>query len=99
MVENRPFLNILAHVVLIVGVLIVAFPIYIAFIASTHGPTAFTSGLIPLMPGHHMWATYHKMLTNGMQSSGMPPLGLQMMNSLIMALTISIGKIAILGRT
>jgi sn-glycerol 3-phosphate transport system permease protein len=95
MVENRPILNILAHLVLILGVLVVAFPIYIAFIASTHGPTDFLSGLIPLTPGHDTWHTYMTMLTTGMQSSGMPPLSLQMMNSLIMALTIAIGKISI----
>ncbi|GHD99364.1 glycerol-3-phosphate transporter membrane protein [Defluviimonas sp. 20V17] len=95
MVENRPLLNILAHLVLILGVLIVAFPIYVAFIASTHGPTDFLSGLIPLTPGHDTWHTYMTMLTTGMQSSGMPPLSLQMTNSLIMALTIAIGKISI----
>lgn len=95
MVENRPILNILAHLVLILGVLVVAFPIYIAFIASTHGPTDFLSGLIPLTPGHDTWHTYMTMLTTGMQTSGMPPLSLQMTNSLIMALTIAIGKISI----
>ena len=95
MVENRPLLNILAHLVLIIGIAIVAFPIYVAFIASTHGPTDFLSGLIPLLPGHNAWATYRTMLTTGMASSGMPPLWLQMGNSLIMALSISIGKIAI----
>lgn len=95
MVENRPFLNFLAHLVLILGVALVAFPIYVAFIASTHGPTAFLSGLIPMLPGKEMIHTFGKMLTDGMQSSGMPPLSLQMMNSLIMALSISIGKIMI----
>ena len=95
MVENRPFLNLLAHLVLIVGVALVAFPIYVAFIASTHGPSDFVSGLIPLAPGDQMLKTYGKLLTSGLDSSGMPPLWLQLGNSLIMALTISIGKIAI----
>ena len=39
MVENRPFLNFLAHLVLIIGVTIVVFPVYVAFIASSHGQT------------------------------------------------------------
>ncbi len=38
MIENRPVLTFLAHLVLILGVVIVAFPVYIALIASTHGP-------------------------------------------------------------
>lgn len=95
MVENRPFLNFLAHLVLILGVLVVAFPIYVAFIASTNGPTDFLSGLIPLTPGHEIWSNYKTMLTSGMASSGIPPLWEQMGNRLIMALSISIGKIAI----
>ncbi len=95
MVENRPLLNILSHLVLILGVVLVAFPIYVAFIASTHGPTDFLSGLIPLLPGHNAVNTYRTMLTTGMSSAGMPPLGLMMGNSLIMALSIAIGKIAI----
>ena len=36
MVENRPFLKVFTHLVLIGGILIVALPIYIAFVASTH---------------------------------------------------------------
>ncbi|WP_404400311.1 sn-glycerol-3-phosphate ABC transporter permease UgpE [Pelagibacterium halotolerans] len=95
MVENRPFLNFLSHLVLIIGVLIVAFPVYLALIASTRGPTDFMSGLIPLLPGPHMLDNYGRMLSSGVSTSGAPPLGLMMWNSLIMALTIAIGKIAI----
>ncbi|RYF42971.1 MAG: glycerol-3-phosphate transporter, partial [Cytophagaceae bacterium] len=53
MVENRPILNILSHVVLIIGVAIVVFPVYLAFIASTHGADAFARGLAPMLPGPH----------------------------------------------
>jgi sn-glycerol 3-phosphate transport system permease protein len=95
MVENRPGLKILSHIVLLIGVATVALPVYIAFIASTHGPTDFLSGLIPLTPGGHGWENYKTMLTRGMASSGAPPVGPMMVNSLIMALSIAIGKIAI----
>ncbi|MCQ2005617.1 sn-glycerol-3-phosphate ABC transporter permease UgpE [Rhizobium sp. NRK18] len=95
MVENRPGLKILSHIVLLIGVATVALPVYIAFIASTHGPTDFLSGLIPLTPGGHGWENYKTMLTQGMASSGAPPVGPMMVNSLIMALSIAIGKIAI----
>ena len=95
MVENRPLLNILTHLVLIVGVVIVAFPVYLAFIASTHGADAFARGLAPMLPGPHMIENYHRMLTSGLSSAGAPPVWLMLINSTIMALTIAIGKIAI----
>ena len=54
MVENRPFLNVRAHLVLILGVAIVVFPVYIAFIASSHGPNDLLSGVVPPVPGPHL---------------------------------------------
>ena len=95
MVENRPYLNILTHLVLIAGVLVVAFPVYVAFIASTHESSAFVRGVLPLLPGENMWASYKQMLGSGWQVGGTPPVLLMLGNSLIMALTIAIGKIAI----
>lgn len=95
MVENRPGLKILAHLVLIIGVAAVALPVYIAFIASTHGPNDFLSGLIPLTPGGHGLENYRQMLTSGLGSFGMPPLTPMLVNSLIMALSIAVGKIVI----
>ena len=35
MVENRPLATTLSHLVLVLGVMLVAFPVYITFIAST----------------------------------------------------------------
>ncbi len=95
MVENRPWLNILAHAILILGVAIVVFPVYVAFIASTRGPGEFLTGVIPLTPGDQLIPNYATMLGTGMSQSGAPPLGPMMLNSLIMALAITIGKIAI----
>ncbi|ANK93825.1 MULTISPECIES: sn-glycerol-3-phosphate ABC transporter permease UgpE [Rhizobium] len=95
MVENRPFLNFLAHIVLILGVTIVIFPVYIAFIASSHGPNDFLSGVVPLVPGPHILENYSTMLSSGMTSSGAPPIGPMLINSLIMAVGVAVGKIAI----
>lgn len=95
MVENRPFSNALTHLVLIIGVLVVAFPVYVAFVASTHEPSAFVRGVIPLLPGDNMLETYAQMLNSGSQVSGAPPVWRMLGNSLIMALIIAIGKIAI----
>jgi sn-glycerol 3-phosphate transport system permease protein len=95
MVENRPFLTFLTHLTLVFGVFIVVFPVYVAFIASTRGAADFLSGVIPLLPGPHAIENYSTMLNSGMTTSGLPPIWPMMLNSLIMALSISIGKIAI----
>jgi sn-glycerol 3-phosphate transport system permease protein len=95
MVENRPWLNVLTHIVLIIGVIIVAFPVYIALIASTQAPNTFLRGVIPLLPGSHGLSNYWEMLTTGMSTSGAPPLWLMLLNSTWMAIIITVGKIAI----
>ena len=95
MVENRPVLDFICHLILIAGVVVVIFPVYIAVIASTHGPYDFMSGLIPLLPGSQAAENYSVMLGTGISSSGTPPLWPMLLNSLIMALGVAIGKIVI----
>jgi sn-glycerol 3-phosphate transport system permease protein len=95
MVERRPFLQALAHLALILGVLVVAFPVWLAIVASTHPQTAFQTGLIPVWPGDQAVQNYSAMLGQGMSNLGAPPLGGMLVNSMIMALVIAGGKIAI----
>lgn len=95
MIENRPFLNFAAHLMLIFGVAIVALPVWVAFVASTHTVQDLVSGTVPMWPGPHLVENYSRMLSSGVSTSGTPPVGLMMMNSLIMALSIAIGKIVI----
>jgi sn-glycerol 3-phosphate transport system permease protein len=95
MVENRPFLTLLTHLVLIIGVVIVVFPVYLAFVASTHGNGDYLSGLVPLLPGPHLIENYGKMLTEGISTAGAPPLWIMLSNSLLIAIIIAVGKIAI----
>ncbi|TCL72116.1 sn-glycerol-3-phosphate ABC transporter permease UgpE [Rhizobium sp. BK251] len=95
MVENRPLLNILTHVILILGVVTVVFPVYLAFIAATHGPTDFMTGLVPLLPGDQMVSNFGQLLSAGNSVAGAPPFALMMVNSLLMAVLIAVGKIAI----
>jgi sn-glycerol 3-phosphate transport system permease protein len=96
MVENRPWLTFMSHAVLLFGVLIVAFPVYMTFIASTHDQATMLSGVVPLLPGPHLVENYGAVLFEGLgASSSSPPVALMMFNSTIMALSIAIGKIAI----
>ena len=93
MIERRPGLTILSHIILLSGIAIVAFPLYITFVASTVTQGEIMRPPLPLVPGPHMIENYSRALFEG--SSKVIPVGLMMLNSLIMALVIAIGKIAI----
>ena len=96
MVENRPWLTFAAHAVLVLGVLVVAFPVYMTFVASTHDQATMLSGPVPLVPGRFLLDNYRTVLFSGLgASSSSPPVALMMFNSLVMALAIALGKIAI----
>ncbi len=95
MVENRPFLTLLSHLIMIAGVAIVALPVWIAFVISTMDATDLLGGVAPLWPGDQFLENYATILFQGEQASSAPPVLLMMTNSLIMALGIAIGKIVI----
>jgi sn-glycerol 3-phosphate transport system permease protein len=98
MIERRPTLGILAHAVAILGVLIVAFPIYLAFVASSHTAQEIVQAPMPLLPGGHLWESYKAALLGRASGSGVgstAPVARMMWVSLMMALGITFGKIAI----
>jgi sn-glycerol 3-phosphate transport system permease protein len=95
MVENRPWGTLFTHLFLILGVALVVFPVYVAIIASTHAPGTFVRGVIPLLPGTHAIENYTTAMLQGRSQAGTPPIGLMLLNSLVMALAIAFGKIAI----
>lgn len=94
MVENRPFLVFFQHVLLILGAALFVFPIYLAFVASTHTGVEVNRGL-PVLPGDQFFVNYATVLGEGIAASGAPPLSLMLFNSTVMALLIAVGKIAI----
>ena len=93
MVEHRPWLTFFTHAVLILGCLVIAFPIYIAIVASTHTLDEITSSF-PILPGSHLIDNYIRALSVGPKDVG-ASVGTMMLNSLIMALGITFGKIFI----
>ena len=96
MVERNRFLNILTHVVLILGVLVVAFPVYLTFVASTHTTQEVLQVPMPLTPGPHLVDNYKAALSGERNGGGShAPVARMMTVSLVMALSIAIGKIAI----
>ncbi len=96
MVERRPGLGILAHAILILGVLVVAFPLYVTFIASTQTAAEILQTPMSLLPGDHLVENYTAALQGtGMGAGSNAPVGRMMMISLITALVVALGKIAI----
>ncbi|HEY7241040.1 MAG TPA: sn-glycerol-3-phosphate ABC transporter permease UgpE [Burkholderiales bacterium] len=95
MVEQRPWLTVFSHAVLIAGILVIGFPLYVTFVASTRSLEDILSVPMPLMPGDRMWENYAQVLAAGTTKGVGAPVGRMMLNSLAMALAISLGKIAI----
>src|SRR2546422_11306505 len=95
MVERQSGLTLLTHAVLLAGIAVVAFPIYVTFVASTHTLDDVVRAPMPLLPGHLLVENYRAVLTDGLRSAGGAPVGRMLVNSLVMALVIAAGKIAI----
>ena len=95
MVENRPWHDFFAHAVLIAGVILVAFPLYVTFIASTQTYEQIVNVPMPMVPGDRMVENYTQALTSGSERGSSAPVGTMLKNSTIMALGVAIGKIAI----
>ena len=91
MVEKRGASLWLSHVIMIIGVLIVFFPIWLAFVASTVTQPEIVSPPMPLWPGDQFYNNYKEALLSGVNV----PVATMLLNSLIMAMGIAIGKIII----
>ncbi|MFN3227421.1 MAG: sn-glycerol-3-phosphate ABC transporter permease UgpE [Hyphomicrobiales bacterium] len=91
MVEKRGSSLWLTHALMIFGVLIVFFPIWLAFVASTITQQEIAQAPMPIWPGEHFIENYTRALFAGVNV----PVATMLMNSLIMALGIAIGKIII----
>jgi len=96
MIENRPILTFLTHVILLLGIVMIAFPIWITFVASTHDEIRMTQVPLPLLPGDQFFVNMKETLFgDGMAGYDSVPVWRMLLNSLIMALSIAFGKIAI----
>ena len=95
MVENHPWLDFLAHAILIAGVIVVGFPLYVTFVASTLRYEDIITVPMPLVPGDQLIANYVQVLTAGSQKGSAAPVSTMLLNSFIMATGVAVGKIAI----
>ena len=95
MVDRNPWLNFLSHAVLILGVAIVAFPLYLALIASTHTASEIVQAPMPLLPGAHLWDNYKEALLGSGKLGSNTNVVHMMWVSFVVAMVITLGKIAI----
>ncbi len=95
MVERQGIRRMVAHLVLWIGIVIVAFPVYLAFVASTQDTVSIANGQMSLLPGSHFIENYARTLFVGTHGSTREPVGHMLINSFIMAMAIALGKIAI----
>ncbi|MFM9992881.1 MAG: sn-glycerol-3-phosphate ABC transporter permease UgpE [Betaproteobacteria bacterium] len=96
MIERNRWLDFISHAVLIIGVVVVAFPVYVTFIASTHTMDEVVRVPMSLLPGDQLLNNYSAALWGDRMGMGSTaPVGRMMWVSLICALVIAIGKISI----
>ena len=91
MVQNRGRGMVLTHLGLIIGIAIICFPIYLAFVASTVTQPEIVRPPMPLLPGDHFLENYRRAILSGVNA----PVWRMLMNSMVMALGIALGKITI----
>jgi sn-glycerol 3-phosphate transport system permease protein len=95
MVENRPWLDFLAHAILIFGVVVVAFPLYVTFVASTLTYDQITTVPMRMLPGDQLIQNYSQVLSEGSTKGSAAPVSTMLVNSFVMAIMVAVGKIAI----
>jgi len=95
MVERRPFLDLLSHAVLIGGAVLIAFPIYVTFVASTLSFEQIMTVPMRLLPGDQFLENYSQVLFAGTTTGSRAAVWDMLINSTIMALGVPFGKITI----
>jgi sn-glycerol 3-phosphate transport system permease protein len=95
MIGGRPSGRVIAHVLLIIGVVIIAFPIWYVVVASTHTLQTILRPPLPMIPGPYGPENYAEALSGGISRIGGVSVGRLLVNTTIVALGIAIGKIII----
>jgi len=94
MIENRRGLTLLCHLMLVLGIGVILFPLYVAFVAATLDDRAVFATPMSLIPGRHLWDNLSLIWTQGVGNSTAPFWRL-LLNSFVMALGITLGKLSV----
>ncbi|QIE54981.1 sn-glycerol-3-phosphate ABC transporter permease UgpE [Pikeienuella piscinae] len=95
MVGDTRWSRYFAHAVLITGVLVIALPVWITFVGSTHTTARMLQAPVPLWPGSEILENYRLVLFEGFGQAARTPIWQMIVNSFVVALGICIGKISI----
>ena len=95
MIENRPVARLMAHLMLVIGIIIVAFPIYYTFVASTMTSVEIIRPPMSLLPGNHLVENYTGAMSGGLEQVVGVSLERLLFNTFVVAMAIAIGKIII----
>jgi sn-glycerol 3-phosphate transport system permease protein len=95
MIENRPVARLMGHLMLVIGILVVAFPIYYTFVASTMTSIEVIRPPMSLLPGDHFVENYTGAMSGGVERVVGVSLERLLFNTFVVALAIAIGKIVI----
>lgn len=95
MIENRPVARLMAHLMLIIGIIIVAFPIYYTFVASTRTSVEIIRAPMSLLPGDQFVENYTGAMSGGLERVVGVSLERLLFNTFVVAIAIAVGKIII----
>lgn len=98
MIERRPLATFLSHTVVLLGVLIVAFPMLLALVATTQTSEQIVQNFpMSMVPGDNFWSSFNQALFGGQTNAGntLPAVAPMLWVSLVSAIIISVGKITI----
>src|SRR5690606_8790063 len=92
MIENRPVARLMAHLMLVIGIIIVAFPIYYTFVASSMTSVEILRPPMSLLPGGHLVENYTEAMTGGVERVVGVSLERLLFNAFVVAIAIAVGK-------
>ncbi len=95
MIGQSPIRTFFAHALLVLGIFIVAFPIYSTFVGSTHTLQTISRPPLPMVPGDQLVNNYSEALFGGIGRIGGVSVSTMLFNSTVLALGVAIGKITI----
>lgn len=85
--------RVLPHGLLVLFVMALFLPLYLAFVAASHDGNALLNAPLPLIPGTYFFKNLHSVLTQGLAVTGGEPIASMLLNSFLMATLIAAGKI------
>ncbi len=92
MIERTPILNAVTHVILLSGVVLAVLPLWLVFVASTLTLAEVNAVPMPMLPGGSLW-------NNVAEAWARAGLQGKLLNSLTMAIGVTIGKVVLAALT